>query len=718
MRDNVYDWGDAEVAPLWPVNIRILIVIDGRIVLTKKPMDFGLGYVLETLRAPFAWWVRFHVDIARHDDVGGSEPLLTYAKPFSFTDPSFDINVYDQVWFFADRPNENDGADGAMTDDDVRNDEFALTQAELKLIAEWMDRGGGVFATGDHTVLGAAMCHRIPRVGSMRRWTLAQGVPPRDASTRHETLQPNPGAYQETDTILQPLELVYQSGPWPFVRPLRPHPLFQSAHGLIDRFPDHMHEGEVIPDGDVRLDTPLGIDGYDRPEYPSAPAVLASDFGGVLPPLERPRPRVVAYGQTTNPNYPEETAPLGVPPLLAFAGPGPFGITKRFGLVSVYDGDPVGIGRVVVDSTWHHWLSINIDKIAKAGDPPVSPVVAFKANSFSIEVERVAYKKMQAYYRNVGLWLATPGQRRSMLLSSLWGILTTAPPMAFSAADNPWRIGESLVETLGRAMPPELVGELVGSFVQPPALAIPTGAASEAGPAPCAWSADVVTRAIAGGIGSALLQSALEHRENRDRGLRPPIDAEMIRRQAVEGTSRGHALLLQWIDDAAASIASIQANLRAATERLVHVPVPTVGRRLRCIATTLQLPDPRDPALIGGRLTATIRIRIGDDVIATRTLEQVELPSFDARGALIDLGWEVGEAEVQAWECLSVEVLAGAWSAQRPLDPEAMRFDDALRDDPAGWIGEHTPARSQTWRLWYRIEELATPLAASTAYKA
>lgn len=170
MSAHAANWGiaDAEVATLWPQTIRILFVIDGRIRLTKAADAFGLGYVLDTLRAPFAWWVRFEVDVARRDDFDGVEPL-TYRR-FKFTDAGFNLDAYDQLWFFADLPNIDDGADDAMTDADICN-EFALSHAELKLVAEWMDRGGGVFATGDHTLLGASMCSRIPRVGTMRRWT-------------------------------------------------------------------------------------------------------------------------------------------------------------------------------------------------------------------------------------------------------------------------------------------------------------------------------------------------------------------------------------------------------------------------------------------------------------------------------------------------------------------------------------------------------------------
>ena len=280
--------------------------------------------------------------------------------------PAFDLDDWDQLWLFGDLPNYEDGADGAMTDDDIRT--FGLTDEELKIIAKWMDRGGGVFATGDHTLLGASLASRRPRVRTMRRWTLAQRVPARDSSRRHETLQPNPDADDiERDTLLQRVELVYrQIGDWPFGGAPTPHPLFRSVHGPIDRFPDHMHEGEVMPDDEVPLDQPLDIPGYDRPEYPHVEAVLGNAFSDAALPFARPRPHVVAFGRTTNTQFPGDVFSRTLL-LSGRADPPIFAPTKRFGLVGVYDGDSVGIGRVVVDSTWHHWLSVNLHTLYDCG---------------------------------------------------------------------------------------------------------------------------------------------------------------------------------------------------------------------------------------------------------------------------------------------------------------------------------------------------------------
>jgi hypothetical protein len=43
-----------------------------------------------------------------------------------------------------------------------------------------------------------------------------------------------------------------------------------------------------------------------------------------------------------------------------------------------------------------------------------------------------------------------------------------------------------------------------------------------------------------------------------------------------------------------------------------------------------------------------------------------------------------------------------------------VRFSDTLDGDPMHWAGAHAPARSQDWRLWYRIETGAAAGEASS----
>jgi hypothetical protein len=127
------------------------------------------------------------------------------------------------------------------------------------------------------------------------------------------------------------------------------------------------------------------------------------------------------------------------------------------------------------------------------------------------------------------------------------------------------------------------------------------------------------------------------------------------------------------------------------------------------VAESLQLPDPTDPALLGRHVTLTIRIKLDDDVVAHKILEGLELTAVEARGRVIEFSrCDVGEVEVQTGESLTIEVLVGSWPSNE-ANPEAFRFVDTVRGDASGWIGKSVPARSQAWRLWYRIEESKLP---------
>jgi hypothetical protein len=396
----------------------------------------------------------------------------------------------------------------------------------------------------------------------------------------------------------------------------------------------------------------------------------------------------VAYGRTTNIYFKE---PVIQPAVMAsLLGPsvfGELGILKRFGLVSVYDGDPVGLGRVVVDSTWHHWFSLNLVGIQQADLP--------------------AYEKMQAYYRNVAMWLAKPAQRKGMLVAGIWGIVTSRAPMAFGEYTDPWEIGASVLSILPRTLTLCMLRDLVAGFYDVRVLA--SSAPSGPRPPEPSWSdlpEDVLNRALVGGIGSALLDLAWVHQDARARGERPRLDPEAIRRRAVEGVSRAHALLRKSVDDAATAFGALRDTLAASAVPSFDVHVPIDVRRLRVVAEALQFPDASDPALIGRRVTLTVRIKVDATVLAYEILEDIDLPSFKARGGVIDLSRDVGEIEVQTGESLSVEVLVGRWTWEE-AGAEAIRFSDTLRGDASRWIGKIAPARSQAWRLWYSIEEAA-----------
>jgi hypothetical protein len=688
--DPYHRWGVVDGPSLWPTRIRILFVLDGRITTDRGPGCFGLGMVLDTLGDDsFAWWVRFEVSVVRRDN-GQSRLCQTevdlaryLALDFRFTQPGFDLDDYDQVWFFGDYPANNYTAP-------VDDPDFSpLSDPELKLLAEWMDRGGGVFAAGDHFNLGASMCSRIPRVRTMRKWTVEQGVPPMDGPLRHQTLQPTTGTSDawEGDSLPQPIEPVYQrSATSVIARPLIPHPLLCAPSGVIDKFPDHMHEGQVIDDDAVELDLPLDIADYDGVEYPFEALPTMEALTAIAPEFRpRPRPHVIAYGRTTQTEGPEAPPPGLVEEAFAFTPVTASG--WRFGLVSAYDGDAARIGRVVVDSTWHHWFSYNLHGFV-AENPPM-------------------YELMQAYYRNVGLWLATPSQRRSMLVAATWGVVV-ADPMAFPLEPRRslWAVGERALDVIGRTATQCTLSEFVKAFMDPrvgASFRVPNHVeASE--PYSEFVPEDLALRAIVGGMATALLEpSSVYHRAGGEG--RRLLDPDAIVRSAVEGAQRGHSALVEAVNSSATSAARMASQLAGRSLPLSSESIPISVKlvHLRVVAERLQLTDPADPALVDGRFKLTVRFSIEGTLAAGEVIDEIDVPTFDARGAFVDLSRVLFEGIIQSGERGILEVLSSGADGAANGDDQ-LRFRETLAGEPSAWIGIHTPSAGQSWRLWYRVE--------------
>lgn len=69
---------------------------------------------------------------------------------------------------------------------------------------------------------------------------------------------------------------------------------------------------------------------------------------------------------------------------------------REFGLLGVWDGHDAAAdkGRIVVDSTWHHWFNVNLYGLqSENGDE---------------------YKDILAFYRNVAIWLAPKARQTEM----------------------------------------------------------------------------------------------------------------------------------------------------------------------------------------------------------------------------------------------------------------------------------------------------------------
>lgn len=649
------EWGIRRVPWLWGERLKILFVIDG--VIDTSTGAFGLGLVIDILRDPsYAWWVEFDIDIAKRGPSYPKGPHLVTYVDFRFDQSGFDIGEYDQVWLFGFNPGNDGGPDGNIS----MPKNSPLSDSELSVLAQWMDTGGGVFATGDHDYLGASMCSRIPRVRTMRKWTHAQGVPPIDGLTRLDTNQPatvfqaSSLVYMpfdlEGDEVPQPIEVVREplSSSLPWLSAFAPHPILCTRGGVIDVFPDHPHEGEIIDDADVELDSPLRIAGYSGVEYPGGP--------------RRPTPHVVAYGRTT---YVPTRRVKGTVS------------RRRFGLIGVYDGDPVGIGRIVVDSTWHHWFSGNL--------------IGFRDSNPAV------FELMKAYFRNVALWLATPAQRANMLTAATWGLVIGSGPMEFPITARTFDLGERARDVLGRTASQCTIREWVINVldlevfkqIKPP-------------PDPCLscppW--DHFEHAILGGMAKKLIEVAFPLQEEMARGGRPAPNPRAIASAASDGARQGHRELVRALADGG----RLATQISRATEkgyRHRRVSIPDLGvTDVRVVIDEVRITDPNDPALDSTVLTVRFRVLIDDQIVAELDVEDVPTPDYNGpRGAVATLGRELAQVTVWRGSELAVEVVALPTTVSQAAQP--LRGELVLAGDPRDWIGSHLPAAATTdqWRM-------------------
>jgi hypothetical protein len=292
--------------------------------------------------------------------------------------------------------------------------------------------------------------------------------------------------------------------------------------GIIDRFPDHMHEGSVVEGQAVDLNSPLNIPGFGGVEFPLVqPQVATSLLDGASTPAlgVQPSPEVIAYGWTTNWDN----------------------VPRRFPLLAVYDGEPAKVGRVVVDSTWHHWFSLNLVGLHD-GNPAV-------------------YRGMQNYYRNVALWLATPQQRQSMLIAATWGVIVGKQPGAMDRVMGVWELGRRVVDVIGRTAPQCLVTEFADAFLRDVRTILPSAPERAEETPVVAPIQALANQAIVGGIALELLDDAHDVILHGIHGEASDIDPERIGARARTGVRAGIAALRRELTAAAGQLATIAEHL-------------------------------------------------------------------------------------------------------------------------------------------------------------
>lgn len=336
-------------APRWwwwrRCHVDVLIVTDGS--LDFGTGGFGLSQFLTTFNTLEAeTWIDYRVTTAhRTSGPQSNNPVVVaHHDGFDFTD--VDLNDFDQIWLFGF---QTGGAIGA---------------GEVGALEDFMNNGGGVFATGDHGSIGSAMCGSIPRVQDMRHWAdFDGGQVSMTGARRNDTNQPEAGSTMshyfdnQSDATPQTIAVrTFGAG--------NPHPLLSISpaldpSGIINVMPDHPHEGEC------KQETTFEVDGVAVPTQ-----VIATSF--------------VGGGSTTN-------------------GPGLSGKTPTephcFPSIAVWDGWKAKAGRIVVDSTWHHFVNINLNGAGSGsvfGDIP----------GLEPGLDNADWVAVRQYYMNIARWMS------------------------------------------------------------------------------------------------------------------------------------------------------------------------------------------------------------------------------------------------------------------------------------------------------------------------
>ncbi|MBV8644620.1 MAG: hypothetical protein JO225_12020 [Candidatus Eremiobacteraeota bacterium] len=392
-----------------PVQVNILMVMDGTRLSYFKNQDFSLSDVLDTLNQS-PWWVNFNVTKAhRGSDPGGTPDL----PGFAFTNPGVDLSKYDEVWFFGD-----DGPD--------------LTPDENAVIAQFMDTGGGVFATGDHEELGAGMGAGLLRAGLMRKWRFGGPLgdpPPVEGPTRHDTMVAGPDGhydfYDQSDDRPQTISVRQYRG-WsifPWLQQSYPHPLLCGSKGQISVLPDHMHEGECA------IPAPGNYGG-------------TSSFGTSMP-----------YATTT---WPGTVRPELIADATVTAHVDDFYGSvngKTFPVLAAYDGHQTSVGRIATDATWHHWFNVNLtgDVGPFTSGGVMSLPEAIDAKGFTASAQGKKYlAQIKEYHRNVAMWLAPKAKIDAMFATAVAGLPWVSPLNEYTGNEPIYLLGADARDAIGR----------------------------------------------------------------------------------------------------------------------------------------------------------------------------------------------------------------------------------------------------------------------------
>jgi len=433
---------------LRPCRVRTLLVTDGG--LDFSAQDFGLSTFVSILLNDDRHYVEFDLTLAHlRSDVtdsqvmAGAPGIAGSIKDFRFDEQAhFTPDMYDQVWLFGIATAFHLQSYETRNENRDTYPNGRLSDAELVNLSAFMNQGGGLFATGDHGELGRCLGGSVTRARSMRLWEstlldpaldeVSMGGPRRNDTNRigHDAGSQFDDQSDDVPQEIQPT--LYSARVSKFFHMRWPHPLLCGPEGVIRVLPDHPHEGECVVPDDLSAEFPFD----DSREYPDA-----TDGSGVVVPEIVARSSVPAGNNASFGQFPTKQATAA----------------HSFGAISAYDGHRAGIGRVVCDATWHHFVNVNLIGDAGVPDGEVKGrgFLASPAGEDHLEA-------IKAYYRNIAVWISPRQSHVCFRRKLLWGLLyqhrvleavLTKPEISLKRADAPllFEIGLHARDVLGRS---------------------------------------------------------------------------------------------------------------------------------------------------------------------------------------------------------------------------------------------------------------------------
>ena len=367
--------------------IKILIYTDGvdtKAVSLRPDAPFSVSILRDVLEAPTSPFLKFSVEVVNRYE--------NPQQPRKIDDAL--LARFDQIWIFGVFQIAVPGS----FDTDAGGPDNELDINEVAALKKWMVTHG-VLIAGDHSevsplhppppaprppveeylCLGRALGHKIARAGELRQWV---GPPTASDDSSFNTLVQR-RSKDDPDSDVVPQQYLLK----PFGPDGMPHPLLvgkdvKNNDTRLDLFPDHIHEGMVI-----LPKKPLGDD------WPPEGAL----------PEQKPQPVVIARGCDKR------------------------NCDSR-DVLAIYDPPEGMAGRIIADSTWHHYLNVNLKGLKNSGDP-------------------VPFLLLQQFYRHVAFFLA-PHQKRLEVTGAMLDQMLRRPEVWEEKGNKPEAIGKVALKYL------------------------------------------------------------------------------------------------------------------------------------------------------------------------------------------------------------------------------------------------------------------------------